>query len=938
MKNHASYTYTHFIAVFILFVASAIVRAQAPDWFWTGSFSHNWADSANWTNSVGDNPEIPADFNDKRLCVTSDGIFNPTNQNINNLTVFEVGFLVTNSYSIGGEPITLRNFLVNNKCERNQTISLHNDLTLIENRTWDMGGVDFSLKLYGAIYESAPGCKIRSDGHGRVHFYGPAFISGGFNPHTGVQYFYGLETLGAPSEPVLKFLESDWGGFTFCAPPDHTGAFYDYDLPDTIGVRGKAQFTANPRTEVTIFINGPVTGTGELGENAAVVMNSANASWTGRLNLGNSTFFFNTPIPATPWGSIVDGNAFNIELNGFDFLNRNMAFANNSGEENCGQIRNQNREKASTINGDITQPVTNSGERQFGGAGDIIYTGTISNRLSTAHSFVKVGSGTFTFKGASHFEGDANTFANVDILGGKLVLDYADNNTSKIGDKATLSLAGALDVIGNETADTTEVFGALSAGSGGDFNTARVNISGRAGRAATLKFGSLTVNSNSDIDFNPYDGGAILASNVANNANTGIILARATFQNRTFARVSSEPADTQGYKIIEGLPNEDYADSFDLGNDYEIVDIVGDMTVTDAENVAALRFNSPAPSSLTLASGKLNVNGEDDDGNGYQGSVLVTENVGTNEVVISGGYHLCHNGANGALHLIQNNTAAPLRIDARMNEFSSGACLAKSGAGEVILGNRYNNFSTLLIYEGTIAFTNITCLGSGNDAILLGGATLKYTGAGETHNRSLKLRGHGFIEAAGSGPIAFTNALSINPADNGRDNWLTLTGAGSGEIRGKIDLRLGKLVKQGSGEWIISPTDIINDFRGGARVDAGTLTMAGGVLGYDVEIRAGGTLIGLGEIRHDLFVRNGGTLALDPESGALLVGKNLILDAGSILSIPRASLTDEWQPVLRAANKITGEFSEKPEYAFVRIAGNEVSVKFRAIGSTIIIR
>jgi len=85
-------------------------------------------------------------------------------------------------------------------------------------------------------------------------------------------------------------------------------------------------------------------------------------------------------------------------------------------------------------------------------------------------------------------------------------------------------------------------------------------------------------------------------------------------------------------------------------------------------------------------------------------------------------------------------------------------------------------------------------------------------------------------------------------------------------------------------------------------------------------------------------MKDGAALSLDPLAGPLTVGKNLIIENGLTLTLPR-KLPPDWTPVLHVRGTITGEL-EAPPHAYMDLdpATGTVFVKLRPIGTLLMVR
>jgi len=365
---------------------------------------------------------------------------------------------------------------------------------------------------------------------------------------------------------------------------------------------------------------------------------------------------------------------------------------------------------------------------------------------------------------------------------------------------------------------------------------------------------------------------------------------------------------------------------------------------------AAIRFNTPAPVTLTLAS-HLNLVGEGN-GNPYYGAILVTPNVGAHTNLITGSARLCQFGYNGFLTVHQYNTAAPLVIAVEISpESGAGTGLVKTGPGELVLAAD-NRFGRLDVFEGTLTFGTVAAMGNPSPLGTLGAlsrisltdATLRYTGPAQSTNLRIQLRGFGVIEASGTGALTLTDNNPVFPNGSfGGNQLLTLSGSGAGVIAGSLNnLNGGRLWKKGPGTWTLNGNSA--NILYGAEIFEGTIIL-NGTLGRDVTVGnsplptpnspLSPKLTGPGTVKRDLYVNANGTIAADP-AAPLKVGKNLIIASGAILDLPR-KLPPTWEPVILVGGKIEGEF-DKPAHAYVKYEGNAVLAKHRPVGTLLLVK
>jgi autotransporter-associated beta strand protein len=168
-------------------------------------------------------------------------------------------------------------------------------------------------------------------------------------------------------------------------------------------------------------------------------------------------------------------------------------------------------------------------------------------------------------------------------------------------------------------------------------------------------------------------------------------------------------ATTSGSTII-GLADASYSTSYSTANVNLDVKTDGNMLSADA---GSLRFNTNTGGTITLTLGGTNSL------RAVQGGVLVTSNVGANNVIITGGI-LQGLGRRDSV-FIQNNTQGYLQIDSILTDLNgSGAQgITKSGAGTMILTANNTIGGPAVINEGTLIVT-----GSGVAGVTKNGGTI----------------------------------------------------------------------------------------------------------------------------------------------------------------------------------------------------------------------
>jgi autotransporter-associated beta strand protein len=249
---------------------------------------------------------------------------------------------------------------------------------------------------------------------------------------------------------------------------------------------------------------------------------------------------------------------------------------------------------------------------------------------------------------------------------------------------------------------------------------------------------------------------------------------------------------------------------------------------------------------------------------------------------------------------------------------------AVGNTGTLVLTNPSNDYTggTVINTAGTISVSTINNTGSagnlgtgGTVSLATNSATLKYTGAGETTNRTITMSGGantgGTIDASGTGALRLSNVTNTNTADG--TATLRLTGTGIGEITSSLAnqsaTRLTAVTKAGIGTWRLSGS---NDLGSNMNVTAGSLEITGTTsinggsgsnLGYfnaagnaSVTVLSGGSLSILGTTNatkpNSIVGQNAaGTSTLTVNGGVLTIGANTGFALGNNLTTATGVLT-----------------------------------------------
>ena len=240
--------------------------------------------------------------------------------------------------------------------------------------------------------------------------------------------------------------------------------------------------------------------------------------------------------------------------------------------------------------------------------------------------------------------------------------------------------------------------------------------------------------------------------------------------------------------------------------------------------------------------------------------ILTAANTYNGDTTISGGTLQIGNNSAGSLgngtynNPISIASGANLKIFSTANQtlggvISGGGGLGKSHAGSLTLSNS-NTYTgktsltpqttagagTLIVssFNSVVGGTASSSLGApttvsngtidfGNTGIQ-GGATLRYTGSGETTDRVINFLFNGTgatktLEAAGTGLLKFTSTFTGSGSVN---NAVVLAGTGNGEVVGGLPFTFSTLTKSGNGTWTLGGTV---GSTGGTTVSAGKLVL-----------------------------------------------------------------------------------------------------------------
>ncbi len=423
-------------------------------------------------------------------------------------------------------------------------------------------------------------------------------------------------------------------------------------------------------------------------------------------------------------------------------------------------------------------------------------TANISGSLNGGGGLTKGGSGTLTLSGANTYSG-ATTISR-----GTLVLDFSSGAiaTNIINSTSALQFSGGNLVMNNgaSSASPTQTFASTQLGAGANsiaitntgtgtpvLNLSAINASATATNApaigGTVEFvGAATdTGTGGTYPINPVPAvGKIettsgAASAILNVTATGS--AWAGSQNAAYATVglydwaAKDPTNAfiVGGSQITGFYTSASGGSYSatVGN----LDITGNITsFHNTITVSSMRFNTPAATSAAAGSTVV-----------ASGGILITPNMGTNNVTLSGSGGLDasrNSGIAGELVLWQDNTLGEFLLsDPIIDSKVAGQNVVQAGPGTIVISGTGSYTGQTYLNGGVTEITTNAAIGAPvtgaqvniNGGALVGGANITLDSSG-SDKRNIVFNGGGGNLAAitgttttvdgiisGSGPVTF---------------------------------------------------------------------------------------------------------------------------------------------------------------------------------------
>ena len=522
-------------------------------------------------------------------------------------------------------------------------------------------------------------------------------------------------------------------------------------------------------------------------------------------------------------------------------------------------------------------------------------TAAISVVIAGAAGLAKTGQGTLVLGGAA----DSYT-GGTTVSGGTVALDFTANGSPTaniIGSGNSLTLAGgALNLIGAASGTSAQAVNGLILNQGssaiavasGVSGTANLTLSGiTRNNASTL---TVTLPASGNVTTTSGTSGQVLVGGTGNDP--GVFMTDGSGNLMDFG--ARDAAGNIGPGAI--LAASQYtitSGNFSLNSGGTIADVASGsgLTWSSGATWSGIRFN---------AAGNWAVAGSSSGKNLGLGVILVTTNVGANNVTISGSAGI-DQGSGSAKDVIfaQDNICGEI-LWTGIGNFRNNATghFIKLGRGTVNCSNGGNGFHGQTdINGGVYAVANNAEIGDPGTAaaVNLNGGTLMGTASFVMDNaginpRPVNVLGNGGGLAAQSGATltvdgvisgaAGTGPLNIGlPASGANQNAVgLLPGTGSGTPNAAVNAT-GIVLLSGANAYpgstvIASGTLLVNN-------SAGSATGSGAVI-----VNSGGTLGGSGLISGPVTVNAGGALAPGNPLGLLTINNNLTLGAGSTAFLP----------------------------------------------------
>lgn len=300
--------------------------------------------------------------------------------------------------------------------------------------------------------------------------------------------------------------------------------------------------------------------------------------------------------------------------------------------------------------------------------------------------------------------------------------------------------------------------------------------------------------------------------------------------------------------------------------------------------------------------------------------IIVTSNVGAQDVIYNGAGGIRAASSGGELFLHQLNTSGKLIFNTTINGFGASS-LTKTGGGAVVIASASGYTGVTRINEGSLQLGNGGVLGTVGSASIINNGNLAFNRT-DVISAGYNISGSGSLTQAGTGTVSLTGTNTYTGATHfnaGTVSFNSLSNFGNGtalnfnggtlswngvstDISARtVTIAAGGATFNTNGNNVTLANPIGNGGAGGlTKSGAGTLTLNGstntgsstvtggllvanGAMAGGATVNGGGTLGGGATYAGTISVNSGGIIAPGNSVGTITAG-GLVLGTGSILN------------------------------------------------------
>lgn len=461
--------------------------------------------------------------------------------------------------------------------------------------------------------------------------------------------------------------------------------------------------------------------------------------------------------------------------------------------------------------------------------GNNILAANIGDNGASAVSLSKTGIGTWVLSGAN-----TNTGGTTISGGGTLVLDYSNQDNSKLSNTNALTLANGSGDITLRGGSHLEAVGSLTIGSSPTATGGHTAITREVGSTAKIAFGVINRLQSAGGTLSLAEDSLATTTNAASRGMLGGGIT-----------VGSNWAKVDGSGNIIALASGDYSNLTAVAvaqtDNYQLT---GSLT-RGAANMNSLRILGTGVTDqiLDLGSGALNVSATGI-GWGNSGGILYAGG-GTGHYTITSTGSI--GGQNGNQELIIHTYTGTLTLDMAVATGSAAAGLTKVGAGTLILTKSGTYTGGTFVNQGAIRLAHANGAGTTggitvhnnaalelSNSISVGAKALSITGTGISNGGALRNvagttntyggvitigNGGARINSDSGGSLTLTNGIVTSLF-----NDVTFGGSGNTTVSGVIS-GAGRIIKDGSGILTLSGAST-NTYTGETLVNNGKLLIS----------------------------------------------------------------------------------------------------------------